>query len=293
MNPSDGALLDSVRSVRWPARRKAPAGITGDHASWMRGISTEFTEYRAYRQGDEVGKIDWKLLARSDRAYIRLSTERTLLPTVIVLDASASMAFPSATLEKWHHARRIAVGLAAAAHNGQDPVGIAIAAEGDAHFLPTRARRDTVRHVMALLDEVNPSGSQELAPILDTVWRRYSHARVAVVSDFLGDADEMLRVATTRIAAGREVHAVHVVHPSELSPSRKTALVVDPERVDFKRPVTESSRIRYLENFASWRRGLARDWRMAGAWYTEAVTDQAAAHTVRGIVIPPDYGRRG
>ena len=293
MNAADGALLDAVRSLRWAARRKAPAGLAGDHASWMRGISTEFTEYRAYRQGDEVGKIDWKLLARSDRAYIRLSTERTVLPTMIVLDASASMAYPAATLEKWHYARHVAIGLASAAHNGRDPVGIAVAAEGGVHYLPARTRRGIVHEILALLAKVAPGGSPRLAPVLDTVARRHPRARVAVVSDFLGDADALLKLATERSAAGREVHAVHVIHEHEMSPSRAPALVIDPERANLKRPMTDHSRLGYLENFAAWRERLARDWRMAGAWYTQVVTDRGAPHAVRRIVLPPENGSRG
>ena len=57
-------------------------------------MSAEFVEYRGYRQGDDTKRIDWKLLARTDRAYIRLSQERTLLPTALMVDASASLAFP-------------------------------------------------------------------------------------------------------------------------------------------------------------------------------------------------------
>ena len=293
MNAANGALLDAVRSIRWPARRKAPAGLAGDHASWMRGISTEFTEYRAYRQGDEVSKIDWKLLARSDRAYIRLSTERTVLPTMIVLDASASMAYPSATLEKWHYARQVAIGLASAAHNGRDPVGISVASDGGGHYLPVRTRRGIVHQILALLAGLEPGGSPRLAPVVNVAARRHPRARIAIVSDFLGDADELLKIATERAAAGREVHAVHVIHTGEMSPSPAPALVVDPEQEDLKRPMTEFSRLRYLENFGAWRERLARDWRMAGAWYTQVVTDRAAAHAVRRIVLPPETGSRG
>ena len=84
---SYGALLDAVRGVQWPARRVVPAGPVGAHHSRMRGASTEFAEYRAYRQGDEARRIDWRLLARSDRAYVRLTTDRAVLGTTIVLDA--------------------------------------------------------------------------------------------------------------------------------------------------------------------------------------------------------------
>lgn len=293
MNAADGALLDAVRSLRWPARRKAPAGLAGDHRSWMRGISAEFEDYRAYRQGDEVSKIDWKLLARRDRAYIRLSTEQTVLPTMVVVDASGSMAYPAATLEKWHFARHIAIGLASAAHGGRDPVGIAVASEdGGGHYLPTRNRRGIVHQILALLSSVKPGGSPLLAPVLDTVARRHPRARIAVVSDFLGDAEEVLQIATERSAAGREMHAVHVVHSTEMSPSERPSLVVDPEQAQLKRPITDYSRLRYLENFGAWREGLARDWRMVGASYTQVVTDQGAAQAVRRIVLPPETGSR-
>ncbi len=293
MNAADGALLDAVRSLRWPARLKAPAGLAGDHRSWMRGISTEFEDYRAYRPGDEVSKIDWKLLARRDRAYIRLSTEQTVLPTMIVLDASASMAFPATTLEKWHFARHIAIGLASAAHAGRDPVGIAVATgRPGGHYLPARTRRGIVHQILALLGTVDPAGAPGLAPVFDAVARRSPRARIAVVSDFLGDADELLNLATQRSAAGREMHAIHIIHTTEVSPPTRPALVVDPEAARLKRPLTDLSRIRYLENFGAWREQLARDWRMAGASYTEVVTDQGAAQAVRRIVRPPENGSR-
>src|SRR5918996_1326532 len=103
------ALLDAVRGIRWPARTAVRGGISGAHTSRLRGISAEFTEYRPYRQGDDLRRIDWKLFARSDRAYIRLSNDRAILPTTIVVDASASMAFPVATSGKWTLAAQLAI----------------------------------------------------------------------------------------------------------------------------------------------------------------------------------------
>src|SRR5512132_4474448 len=132
--PDYAALLDSVRGIRWPARSAVRGGIPGAHTSRMRGSSAEFTEYRPYRQGDDLRRIDWKLFARSERAYIRLSNDRAILPTMIVLDASASMAFPLATKDKWKLAAQIGVALGAVAKNSGDPVGLAIA-QGDSSVL--------------------------------------------------------------------------------------------------------------------------------------------------------------
>ena len=69
-------MLDALRGVRWPARRPVAAGLPGAHRSRQRGTSGEFTEYRLYRQGDDPRRLDWKLLARSDRAFVRLTDDR-------------------------------------------------------------------------------------------------------------------------------------------------------------------------------------------------------------------------
>lgn len=279
----DSALLDAVRSVRWPGRRKAPGGLTGNHLSRVLGVSAEFTEYRAYRQGDDTHRIDWKLLARSDRAYIRLSNDRTTLPTVVLVDASGSLAYPASTLEKWHYVRHLAIGLAAAARRASDPVGVLVATDQGPRRLPPRTRQSVVHEIARVLAEVTPAGNPELTPLLAML---RSTARVAIVSDFLGDADQLLKMASQLSAAGREVHAVHVVHPNEIDPPHKTTLLADPEQQDFKRPLTESTRRRYLESFGAWREQLARDWRMAGAYYTQVATSEPAAHAVRRIATP-------
>jgi uncharacterized protein (DUF58 family) len=280
----ESALLDAVRTLRWPARRKSPAGLVGAHLSPVLGTSAEFTEYRAYRQGDETRRIDWKLLARSNRAYIRLSNERTVLSTTVLVDASGSLAYPADTLEKWHHARLLVMGLAAVAHAGGDPVGLLVPAADGVRRLPPRSRRGVVHEIVNILSAITPAGSQPLAPLLSTL---RAAGRVVIVSDFLGDADELCAIASQLAAAGREVHAVHVLHANEVDPPRNTSLLTDPENPEFKRPITERTRRRYLETFGAWREKLARDWRMAGTYYSAVSTDEPVARAVRRIVLPP------
>lgn len=284
---ADGALLDAVRALRWPARKRAPAGLAGDHLSRVLGGAAEFTEYRAYRQGDDPGRLDWKLLARSNRAYIRLSQDRTVLPTTFVVDASASLGYPAGTLEKWHYARLLTLGLAAAAHRGGDPVGLIVATASGPLQLPVRTRRSVVQEIARALAGVTPGGSPALAPILGTLRTR---GRVVIVSDFLSDTgdgsegDALAKAAAHLGAAGRDTYAIHVVHEAELNPPRRTALVTDPEQTDLKRPLLEETRRGYLAAFGAWREGLARRWRQAGAAYTEVSTAEPPAHAVRRIV---------
>src|SRR5258708_9343297 len=89
-----GSLLDAVRGVRWPAARRVGGATLGAHPSQLRGNSSEFSEFRPYRQGDDPRRVDWRLLARSDRAYVRLPPARATLRASMLAAAAASLAVP-------------------------------------------------------------------------------------------------------------------------------------------------------------------------------------------------------
>ncbi len=278
-------LLDIVRGIRWPARSAVRGGIPGAHNSRLRGTSAEFTEYRPYRQGDDLGRIDWKLFARSDRAYIRLSNDRAILPTTIVLDASASMAFPVATAAKWRLASQLAIGLAAVARNSADPVGLVIAHASEPVELPPRTRQSVIHEMIRAVSDLSPSGNAAVSPPLGVAVR--SSGRVVIITDFLGDSDELLATAARAVAGAREVHAIHIVAPEELDPPRDTLLVADPELPDIRRPMRSEARGEYLAAFAAWREDLAHAWSDAGVAYSMAIAGaEEADHFIRRITTP-------
>jgi uncharacterized protein (DUF58 family) len=278
---SYGALLDAVRGVHWQARHAVASATPGTHRSTQRGTSAEFTEYRLYRQGDDPRRLDWRLLARSDRAYIRLATDRALLPTTIVLDASQSMLFPVATRDKWTLAQEIAIGLAAVVHGDGDPVGIVVHESPErVRMLPPRTRRGVVAEIARVVADAEPGGNAPLAPLVSAV----RTPRVAIITDLLGDADALLRAARVHGVAHGEVHLVHIVAREELDPPRRAILAADPEAPSTQRLLAEPTRAGYDRAFADWRAEMAHAWRASGATYLEVVTGEAAPHAVRRIV---------
>ena len=279
---SFGALLDAVRGLRWRARRASRLAVPGVHPSRVRGTSAEFTEYRPYRQGDEVRRIDWRLLARTDRAQIRLSEERAVTPTVIVLDASASLAFPATGASKWTLACELAIGLAAIAQAGGDPVGLTLAGH-DVRVLPPRTRRGTLGELIRVVASTPPRGSAPVAPAVRAALR--GAARIVIVSDLLGDGDDVLRAAAEGMAAGRDVYALHVVAREELDPPADMEIVQDPEDPTVRRPLSTAARAEYVRAFAAWRAEVARRWLASGAAYRVIVTGaEPTAHVIRRIV---------
>src|SRR4026207_1701176 len=89
--------------------------LSGLHRSPRRGFSVEFAEHRMYQPGDELRYVDWKLLGRKDRLYVKQFEEETNLRAMIVVDASRSMAWtgdPETLLPKLAYVQRLAAALA-------------------------------------------------------------------------------------------------------------------------------------------------------------------------------------
>jgi uncharacterized protein (DUF58 family) len=281
-----GALLDAVRGVRWPAARRVMGATLGAHPSQLRGNSSEFSEFRPYRQGDDPRRVDWRLLARSDRAYVRLTTDRATFRTSMIVDASASMAFPLAALGKWKLARELAVGLASVAHAEADPVGLAIAGAGQTVLAP-RARRSVLLEMMRALDATAPAGTTALAPLVTSA----RASRIVVITDLLGDFDDLLAEARRRVASRSEVIVVHIVAAAELDPPHDALLAVDPEVPSRRRILDGDQRVLYRESFMRFLDESATALRAAGVRYVRAITTEPAPHLVRRIA--GETARRG
>lgn len=275
-------VLEAARGLDWPARRRAPAAVPGAHIARSHRTAAELVEYRPYRQGDETARIDWKLVARTDRVFVRLSPDRALLPTIIVLDASASMAYPVPGLDKWTLGCQVALGLAAVARAAGDPAGLLVGRDEAPQWLAPSTRRSALDQMMTAMT-AEPRGSASLADSLAPLLRKA--ARLILVSDFLGDADRLLELVRPYALAGGETHAVHVVARTELDPDQRTLLCTDPEQEMLRRPLSSITRAGYLRAFGDWRADLARAWRGAGVSFTQAVPgDESLRQLFRRIL---------
>jgi uncharacterized protein (DUF58 family) len=241
-----------------------------------------------YRQGDDPKQLDWKLLGRSDRAFVRLTDDRALVATWIVVDASSSMAFPdestalpAAAPNKWRTARALAVALSAVAHASSDPVGVVVAGAEGATRLAARTRAGTIGEIARTLDGLRCGGTQPLTPLLAAL---PPAARVVVISDLLGDLDDLVRTAAQRAVAGAIVECVHVVAAEEIALPTGAYLARDPEAPAIARVLEARATAAYAARFADFRAEAAQRWRAAGAGYTEVRTNASLPRVVRQIV---------
>lgn len=97
---SEDQEIRQLANLELLARQVVEGFITGLHQSPFHGFSVEFAEHRLYNSGESVKNIDWKLLARTDKLFVKQFEEETNLRCYLLLDTSSSMNFPDKGINK-------------------------------------------------------------------------------------------------------------------------------------------------------------------------------------------------
>ena len=107
-----GQELENYWSSLPPSKRLSELALFGDQSSRFRGQGMEYEESRAYQPGDELRHLNWRLMARSGKAFTKLFQEERQAQWVIVLDQRQSMRFATRGRLKVTQGLRIAGWLA-------------------------------------------------------------------------------------------------------------------------------------------------------------------------------------
>lgn len=158
---ADPKVIAAARSLELAARRLVSGAQAGLHSSRRKGSSREFSQYRAYQQGDESRLIDWKVFARSDRYFIRESEVDTRTSVRIIVDATDSMRQCDAArpgLRKFDAARILAAAFAQIAQAQGDPAELVAVTEGGVRRVTSRSGSRPFARIVRALAALEPSG---------------------------------------------------------------------------------------------------------------------------------------
>src|SRR5438477_11980597 len=108
----DPQAIQRAELLGLQARQIVEGYMAGEHKSPYRGFAIEFAQHREYVPGDDTRHLDWKVLGRSDRYYIKQYEQETNYVAHIVVDGSESMKYGSARVTKLDYAKVMAACLA-------------------------------------------------------------------------------------------------------------------------------------------------------------------------------------
>ena len=214
----DPELLARVGSLELLARTVVEGFMSGLHRSPFTGFSTEFTEYRQYNPGDDLRYLDWRLLARTDRYFIKKYRADTNTQCHLLIDTSASMNYAHAsTVTKLQYAQFLAASLAYLLNRQQDAVGLVAFADKVHTHVPARNRTGHMRTIFGNLSMLEPGGETDLAASLHQLAEILTRRGIVVIiSDFYDQPDRLGESFQHLRFKGHDVVAFQVLDQNEL-----------------------------------------------------------------------------
>jgi uncharacterized protein (DUF58 family) len=215
----DPALLERLRTYQLSARSVVEGTTLGQHRSPVRGASVEFRQHRAYVPGDEPRRLDWRVLARTDRPYVREYHEETNLRCMLLLDRSGSMSYRGrGRASKFDYAAKVVASLAYLMLNSGESVGVATCGQRIEHWLGPHAATQQLARVIDVLERTSPADRSDIARAMhDAADRIGRRSLLVVVSDLLSDVGP-LRAALSRLRHARhELIVLRVLDDDEIA----------------------------------------------------------------------------
>ena len=215
----DPKVLNKIRRLDLQARLVVEGFISGMHRSPFRGFSVEFAEHREYTPGDDIKHIDWKVLGRTDRLYIKQYEEETNLRATFLVDMSESMRYGRGDgMSKFHYAACLAASLGHLLLGQQDAIGLATFDDELRSYLPPSANPNQIKSFVHALDQCGPRSKTTLEPICHNLAEKIARrGLICLISDLLVEQDALMRGLRHFRHRSHEVIVLHVLHQDELT----------------------------------------------------------------------------
>ncbi len=280
----DPAVLGSLSGLDLVARTVVDGFVAGLHAAADLGFSQEFAEYRAYTAGDDLRNIDWNVLARTDRMYLKRYRGETNSLVTLVLDASNSMQYASHAVAKIDYARFVAAAIAYLALRKQrDAAGLLVFDDQIRDYIGPAARHGQLLRLLAGLERAEPRARTDfVGPLRHIQGLLRRRGIVVILSDFYAPPAALIQAVEPLRMRGNEVVLFHVLDPDELRPRlRVPTVLVDLETRARVEVSPEYALAEYGERVARHIEDLRERAQSAGLGYHLLPTDRPLDHALR------------
>ncbi len=226
----DPAIMARISPFTLRTERIARGVWAGIHRSPQKGTSIEFSEYRSYHPGDDLRHLDWRIVAKTDRLYIRQFEHEASVRCWIGLDTSGSMDFTSHGMAelpagsrtggpwtKFEYARHCAAALAYLLLGQHDRIGLFWPGPEITHWIQPRsgnAHMDRIGRKLSGLKPHEANGSFATA-VRQLCERPLPLGIVILFTDGLDGPGPLLESIELLAARKQEVVLFHILDPVE------------------------------------------------------------------------------
>ncbi len=276
--PFTADFLSRLECLRLRTRKEFLGSRPGSYSSPRRGTSLEFADYRRYSPGDDIRYLDWGILARTDRLYVKLFREEVDLFAYLFIDASGSMAYPSLR-EKFTPACHVGLALAYVVLSNHDRVKLHLLQDrSPSPASPFYRGRHRITDCIDFVSSLSPSGRVDLAPALGEHLKRIRRPGKAILlSDFLMPVAAYQNGLNLLRAFNLDISVIQVLSRQEVDPPfprGALAVVGSEESEEIRLEWTPEARREYQTRLAQHNLRIRSFCHQSGIHYSLFVTDR-------------------
>lgn len=292
MNFFDPPTLHKLEQLALTADQVRVGVLKGDRRSKKRGTAVEFADYRDYVPGDDLRRLDWNVMARLERPFIKLLEEEEDLAVHLLIDSSGSMDWPQDSAASDHnkltYALRLAAGLGHIALTTGDQLTVtSLSSSADRRWGPFRGSGSSVR-LFQFLAATRATGITDLNQSLKNYALRVKRPGLLLLISDLFSPGGFKAGLRPLLARGYEVGLIHLLSPDEANPPASGDLkLVDVETGQATEiTLDEPTRALYQARLQAWQTDIASYCAARAIHYIPVTTalpwDKLILQTLRG-----------
>ena len=282
----DPKAINQAEALGLNARFIVEGYMSGEHKSPYRGFAIEFTQHREYVPGDDIRHLDWKVLGRTERYYLKQYEQETNYVGHILLDGSESMKYGSGEITKLHYGKMLAACLSYLILLQRDAVAVGVFDTQMRSRVARTGNLASIHNIMSVLAGFNPTNQTNIASVLhDLAGQIKRKGIVIIISDFFDDEAAILEGIQHIRFGGSEVIVFHVMDPYELDfPFKGMVEFAGLEQIP--KVLTRPSEIRksYLRELEDFCRRIREGCERNQCHYTLVNTQQPLAEMLTGYL---------
>ena len=231
-NLLDPLSIQRAEALGLHARHVVEGYMAGEHKSPFRGFSIEFTQHREYVPGDDIRHLDWKVLGRTDRYFLKQYEQETNYVAHILLDGSESMKYGSgergmrggvrkdvaaSALRKFDYGKMMTACLAYLILHQRDATSVGLFDTSVKHYQPRTGNLASIHDIMAALAAFRPAQGTGIGGVLHQIAGQIRRKGIVIlISDLFDDERAILDGIQHLRFGGNEVIVFHTMDPYEL-----------------------------------------------------------------------------
>lgn len=210
-------IINSLRGLALIARVTVDSYLSGLNRSRRAGPGMEFSQYRGYEPGDDLRLLDWKMLARSGRYYMKQSEIESHISVKFILDASSSMLHEEGGLSKMDYVKVLVASLAKLAEQQGDAIGLFALNDKQLFSLYPKVQKQHFNRLLLELINLKSQGRWPEDPKAAIKLHDPSQKQLIVfMTDMYENAQEITNVIKRLKTTRNEVIVLHIVGKNEL-----------------------------------------------------------------------------